>query len=161
MTKLTLDQVNFDDKVHLRWWYEIRNSDAVRRGCRTMKKITVDEHYVWWQESKVSKTRKLYFIRTAPEKTQPQVVGIARLDYRSDPLGDWTEFSLAVVQEWRGQGFAKIAITHLINKVRQLKWPLPGAVVGGQNPASLVAFIKSGFLVKKHGFILFTLKGKR
>ena len=155
--RITLDTVNFDDLAHLRWWYEIRNSESVRNVSRSLKKITVDEHFIWWHESKVSKTRKLFFIRKHDREFQPQVVGIARLDHRKT----WTEFSLAIVPEWRGQGFGRTAIDQLKAITTQLKWPLPGAVINGKNAASLVSFIKTGFIVKKKGFLQVTLPNPR
>jgi RimJ/RimL family protein N-acetyltransferase len=155
--QITLDPVQFDNPVHLRWWYEVRNSEPVRNASRSRKKITVDEHYIWWQESKVSKTRKLFFIRKHDQEFQPQVVGIARVDHRRT----WTEFSLAIEAEWRRHGFGCRAIDLLKNETATLKWPPPGAVIHGKNTASLLSFIKCGFVLKKSGFIQVTLPNPR
>lgn len=149
---ISLDPVQFDDPVHLRWWYEIRNAETTRQGCRSVKKISVNEHYVWWHESKVSKTRKLFFVRRHHETYQPQVIGIARLDNRKE----WSELSIALSPEWRGQGLGTIAVTRLVSKVLSLKWPAPGAVISGRNGPSLTVFLKAGFILKRKGFIQLT-----
>lgn len=149
---ITLDPVKFDDPVHLRWWYEIRNAETTRKGCRSVKKITVDEHYIWWHESKLSKTRKLFFVRRHHGIFQPQVVGIARLDHRKA----WTEISIAIGPEWRGQGFGTVVVQQLVKRIELNKWPVAGAVVNGKNAPSLLVFLKAGFLVKKKGFVQLT-----
>ena len=99
--------------------------------------------------SALSKTRKLYFIRRYDGIHQPQVVGIARLDHR----GTWTEVSIAVMKEWRGQGIAREALKGLIAEAEQKKFPPLGAVIHAQNRASLALFFGCGFILKKKGFV--------
>jgi L-amino acid N-acyltransferase YncA len=156
--KLTLDPVIFERESHMVWWYEIRNEDSVRAASRSRKKIKVEEHKLWWQESAKLKTRKLYFLRRHDGVHQPIVVGFARLDHR----GTWTEVSIAVSQDWRGQGIAKTALRSLGIEVAQLRWPVLGAVINAQNHASIALFLGSGYLLKKKGFVQVTLpKPKR
>lgn len=154
--QVTIDPVCFDDPVHLRWWYELRNAESTRRGCRSMKKITVDEHFVWWHESKLSKTRKMFFVRCRKVMgVQPEVVGFLRLDKRSDTT-EWTEISIAISPEWRGNGVGATVVRHAVHMIGAIKWPTPGAVINGRNAASLSLFLRAGFLLKRKGFIQVT-----
>lgn len=155
--KVTLDPVIFDREAHMAWWYEIRNEASVRSVSRSRKKIKADEHKVWWQESSKLKTRRLYFIRRHDGIHQPQVVGIARLDHRQI----WTEVSIAVSPEWRGQGIAREALRALVLEAEAKRLPQLGAVIHAQNRASLALFIGCGFMLKKKGFVQVALPNKK
>jgi L-amino acid N-acyltransferase YncA len=156
--KVTLDPVIFDREVHMVWWYEIRNEDSVRATSRSRKKIKADEHKTWWKESATLNMRKLYFIRRHDGVHQPQVVGLARLDHRVT----WTEVSIAVTKDWRGQGIARAALQLLVSEAESHRWPSLGAVIHAQNRASLALFFGCGFVLKKKGFVQVALpkKGK-
>lgn len=155
--RITLDPVLFDREPHMIWWYEIRNEESVRAVSRSRKKIKADEHKAWWQASAKSKTRKLYFIRRHDGVHEPQVVGFARLDHRET----WTEVSIAVVPEWRGQKIARIALRSLVVESGNLKFPPLGAVINGQNHASLALFFGAGFVLKHKGFVQVTVPTKK
>lgn len=154
--RITLDAVLFELTAHMIWWYEIRNHESVRAVSRSRKKIQVAEHKSWWQESAKSKTRKLYFIRRHDGIHAPQVVGYARLDHR----GTWTEVSIAVVPEWRGQRIARTAMRSLAIECGNLRFPPMGAIIHGQNHASLALFFGSGYVMKRKGFVQVTVPVK-
>lgn len=147
--RVTLDPVRFDREAHMIWWYEIRNEPSVRAVSRSRKKIKADEHKAWWQASAALATRKLYFIRRHDGVHEPQVVGFARLDDR----GGWTEVSIALVPEWRGQKIGSTAIRSLLVEAANIGFPPVGAVINAQNQASLALFFRAGFVLKRKGFV--------
>lgn len=155
--RVTLDPVLFDREAHMIWWYEIRNEPSVRAASRSRKKIKAEEHKAWWQESAQLRTRKLYFIRRHDGVHQPQVVGFARLDDR----GTWTEVSIAVVAEWRGQKIGSTALRSLALEAANLGLPPLGAVINAQNQASLALFFRAGYILKRKGFVQVVVPTKK
>ena len=153
-----LEAVQFENPDHMRIWYEIRSDESVRKYSRSVKKIKPEEHKAWWAESKTLALRKLFFIRTQVLDAQGYVnVGIARLDHRDT----WTEFSIAIMTQYRGRNIGTNATSQLIEMTRRISWPIPGAVIGTKNAVSMKLFINAGFLIKKQGFIQFQYQPKR
>jgi RimJ/RimL family protein N-acetyltransferase len=150
---VTIEPVKFQNPTHMSWWYEIRNERTVRLASRSTKKITVEEHRRWWQTSSTLATRQLFFIRRQEGTFTPQVVGILRLDYRKT----WVEVSLALAPPWRKQGIGTQALD-LLQKLRRPGLPPYGAVVSGKNLASLILFLKAGYVVQRAGFLQLTQK---
>ena len=160
---ITIEPVIFANDAHLSQWYTIRSEKSVREACRSVKKITPEQHRIWWDESAKSKDRLLYFIRvrrdpalptvTPPGHVPPimvQTVGILRVDHR----GSWTEVWLAVKPDHRQYGFATETLLVLSQIAAQLKWPPLGAVVHGRkNIASWRLFTRAGFVMQHSGFL--------
>lgn len=157
--QVSVDPVQFESEAHMRWWYAIRNADLTRHGCRSLKKISVDQHRQWWDECKqLIDTRRLYFLRRHHGDYQPQVVGIGRLDKRQG----WTEVTLYVEQPWHRQGIGTKGCKGLVREVRALGWPAPGVVVNGARVDHLKFFTGAGFVMKRPGWVQLTLaRGRR
>lgn len=141
---ITLDSVVFANPVHRTAWYMIRIEKSVHVACRDATKVTVDDHRIWWEESAISTTRKLYFIHA-----EHQTVGVLRVDHR----GTWTEVWLAIKPDARRKGFATQALRLLSEQASMKQWPPLSAVVNGaKNLPSWRLFTRAGFVLKKDGF---------
>jgi len=153
---ITIEPVVFSNPAHMSLWYAIRSEKSVREGCRSAKKITVEQHRAWWDESAKSKDRMLYFMRDI-DVFPVQTVGILRLDHR----GSWMEVWLAVKPEWRHEGVATNALLSISKTAMKMKWPPLGCVINGQrNTASWLLFTKAGFVPSRKGFVQMIQKGR-
>jgi|GEM_PF-5674946 len=162
---ISVEPVSFTDPAHRNQWYLIRSEDSVRYGCRSVKKITVEQHRTWWEASSRSNERMLFFIKELAdlpehstfESPYYRIVGILRVDHRLT----WMEVWLAVKPEDRHRKIATRALALLSEKAAKLKWPPLGAVVSGKkNLASWKLFTHAGFVTTKSGFVQLIQKGR-
>ena len=152
-----LEPAVFTTQSHMSQWYQIRSETSVRYGCRSVKKITPEEHREWWEASMKNPARMLFFIREHYEdQGMAHTVGILRLDHR----GDWTEAWLAVRPSDRRRKIATQAIILTGEKVRNAQWPPLGAIVSGKNIASWRLFARAGFTAQKGGWIQLIQRGR-
>jgi RimJ/RimL family protein N-acetyltransferase len=146
---ITIEPVVFSNEQHMSQWYAIRAEKTVREGSRSAKKITPEQHRIWWEESGQAQDRMLYFIREECERVL-QTVGILRLDHR----GTWMEVWLAIKQDRRRQGIATKVLTMLISRAVAKQYPPLGAVVSAKrSAASWKLFVRAGFIPKRDGFM--------
>ena len=149
--EIIIEPVIFTDQSHLSQWYMIRSESSVRYGCRSVKKITPEQHRRWWQQSMTDIGRLLFFIREYKDQTEPgRTVGILRLDDRDG----WMEVWLAIKPSDRNRKIATIALAQICERAWKMKWPQLGAIVSGQkNHASWKLFTRAGFIPAADGFI--------
>lgn len=131
---LLLRQARLNDALLLFAW---RNDHDTIRNSVSPLPVAFSEHEEWLLRSIASPDRVIYM---AEDDGIP--VGTGRLDLR----GRTVELSLTVAPEFRGQSYGRRIIAALILEAERLGGQPQTARVRLNNVASMIAFLKAGFV---------------
>ncbi|MFQ5915860.1 MAG: GNAT family N-acetyltransferase, partial [Nitrospinota bacterium] len=119
--------------------FRLRNDPETRRQSLHEEPLLNSQHGLWLERMLSTPWCHLY---VADVGGQP--VGTGRLDFHHPEIA---EVSLTVAPERRGAGHGADLVAALVNEARNFRCRTLVAEVKGTNPASLLAFLKNGFLV--------------
>lgn len=118
---------------------EWRNDPTTVRQSIDRRRVGALEHVAWLEETVKREGRKLFVAQWGGHP-----VGTGRLDLSPD--GKAAELSLTVAPVARGRGFGKMVLALLIEEATHLGFSVQTARVRADNVASMVAFLKAGFV---------------
>jgi len=119
--------------------FEWRNDQLSCCMSKNNKKLTIEEHEIWYQDSLKNPSRKLYIGIDSNEK-----IGICRFDY--DELDNYSEISINLNPKMRGKNLSYEFLNNAIKKYATNNHYKLKATIKKENKASLKIFEKSGFL---------------
>ncbi len=133
---MKIRDAEIDDSFDL---FEWRNDQSSRDMSITNKKITREEHEVWYQNSLKNPLRKLYIGLDLNEK-----IGICRFDYNE--LDNCSEVSINLNPKMRGKN---LAYQFLFGSIKKYILDRPcklKAIIKKENKASLKIFERCNFI---------------
>jgi RimJ/RimL family protein N-acetyltransferase len=112
--------------------------EVIKNSFDRSKKVSVNEHKIWFKKYIISKFNSLFIVSLKSEK-----IGLVRIDYKKK------EFFLSylVDKKKRNQGFGYQMLIKIIKKYKNKK-KIFKARVKRDNLASNSIFIKLGFKIK-------------
>lgn len=134
----------------------LRNDPAAVIASRVQNTVTPEEHAAWLATVLPDPSRRLMIVTCSGEgETADRYFPAGRIAaYRLDGLGTETvEVSLTVAPEHRGHGYARQIITLATDQA----WTFSRtarvvATARTNNPRSLIAFLRAGYILHPQGF---------
>jgi L-amino acid N-acyltransferase YncA len=119
--------------------WELRNEETVRGVSFSSEPIPFDGHQRWLAARLADATVPIFMVNTPDAEAAGYV--------RFDAVGDELQVSIALAPEARGRGLGSAALRAAVGALRAggLHRPLV-ALVRGDNPRSLGAFLRAGFV---------------
>ncbi len=140
ISKISLRKVNFSDIEFL--WY-LRNQPTVYKYSRNNRPVSWKEHIDWIFPILLGTSNKNLFI-IENFKTP---IGQIRFDYQRNKEA---EISISILEEFRGRGFAKKALSLTIREIKkQKKAKKLIAEINKDNNPSIRLFEKLNFKLKE------------
>jgi UDP-2,4-diacetamido-2,4,6-trideoxy-beta-L-altropyranose hydrolase len=135
--RLKLRPANLNDcKIMWEW----RNDPETRKVSFNTEPIPFDEHKEWFYKSLKDPSRHIYIIMLENKK-----VGVVRLDVNNSEA----EIHINIAPDSRGMGIGPRAIKRACEKAFELGVKRIKATIKPENKASISAFSKAGFIVKR------------
>ena len=127
------------------WLFQLRNDPGTIMASRIQEAVTAHDHIAWLEQALTDPARRLIvMIEEIAEGGRAEAVAT----YRLDGVGaDDVQVSVTVAPKWRGIGLGQEVIRLASEHAAREGAARVIAAVRRENVASLVAFLRCGFLI--------------